>query len=97
MTPMNRPPPETCPACGADVPRTARACPECGSDYETGWNEEATAADGLDLPDSEFDYDDFVRREFGAPDGAGPKRQWLPALIAGLVSAALILAWVLFR
>jgi len=25
--------------------------------------------DGLDLPDDEFDYDDFVAREFGAQAG----------------------------
>ena len=27
-------PPEICPACGAQVPRNAKACPECGSDGE---------------------------------------------------------------
>ena len=32
---------------------------------QTGWSEEADT-DGLDLPDEEkFDYDDFVKREFG--------------------------------
>lgn len=46
--------PETCPICGADVPRGARACPECGADERTGWDEAATHADGLDLPDHAF-------------------------------------------
>ena len=57
-------PPEICPNCGADVPRKARACPECGADEATGWSEEARAS-GLDLPDESFDYDDFVKRQFG--------------------------------
>ena len=34
-------PPETCPVCGEDVPRGARACPGCGADERSGWNEEA--------------------------------------------------------
>ncbi|MBP7141729.1 MAG: zinc ribbon domain-containing protein [Opitutaceae bacterium] len=45
--------PFECPNCGADVPANARACPECGADERTGWNEEATRYDGLDLPSSE--------------------------------------------
>jgi hypothetical protein len=56
--------PETCPACGADVPRGARACPECGSDESTGWSDHAQAQ-SLDLPDDEFNYNEFVQREFG--------------------------------
>jgi len=42
-----------CPNCGADVPANAKVCPECGADERTGWNEEATRYDGLDLPSSE--------------------------------------------
>lgn len=45
--------PFECPNCGADVPANARACPECGADERTGWNEEATRYDGLDLPSTE--------------------------------------------
>ena len=56
--------PESCPHCGADLPPNAKICPECGSDESTGWSERAVA-DRLDLPDPEFDYDDFVQREFG--------------------------------
>lgn len=53
------PAPSECPVCGADVPRGAKACPECGADERSGWNEEATRYDGLDLPDSAFE-DDLV-------------------------------------
>ena len=47
--------PTECPVCGEAVPRNARACPGCGADERSGWNEEATRYDGLDLPDSAFD------------------------------------------
>lgn len=56
--------PEICPACGAEVPNGARSCPECGSDESTGWSDRAQAQ-SLDLPDDEFNYDEFVKREFG--------------------------------
>jgi hypothetical protein len=47
--------PSECPVCGATVPPNSSACPACGADQRTGWNEEATRYDGLDLPDSAFD------------------------------------------
>ena len=56
-------PPESCPHCGAEVPPNAKACPECGSDETTGWSEDAER-ENLGLPDENFDYDDFVKREF---------------------------------
>ncbi len=50
-------PPTECPVCGDDVPRGAKSCPGCGADERTGWNEEATRYDGLNLPDDAFDED----------------------------------------
>ncbi|MFM1770378.1 MAG: hypothetical protein RJA22_2907 [Verrucomicrobiota bacterium] len=58
------PPPDHCPVCGSPVPPKARACPECGADDQTGWSERADAQ-RLGLPDDEFDYNEFVREEFG--------------------------------
>ena len=84
-------PPETCPNCGADVPRRARACPECGSDESTGWSDSAHAQ-SLDLPDEEFNYDEFAEREFGRPKKS--RRQifwWLVAL--GLLALMVLWAW----
>ncbi len=88
--------PEFCPNCGAEVPPNARACPECGSDEETGWSEEAQTA-GLGLPDDEFDYDEFVKQEFGKE---GPRRRgtgllwWLVALmLAGLLLGGAVYLW----
>ena len=66
-------PPETCPVCGADVPRKARACPECGADEKTGWSEEAHAQ-SLGLPDDNFDYAEFAKREFGGGNAADQLR-----------------------
>ena len=57
-------PPGFCPVCHEHVVARIRACPNCGSSADDGWGEGA-GADGLDLPDDEFDYDEFVAREFG--------------------------------
>ncbi len=54
---------DSCPHCGADLPKNARVCPACGSDENTGWSE-AAASSGLDLPDEDFNYEEFVSREF---------------------------------
>jgi zinc-ribbon domain len=82
-------PPEICPNCGAEVPRDAKACPECGSDEKTGWSDEARVSE-LGLPDEEFDYDEFVKEEFGGgrnkPRGIG----WFWWLTALLLAALLI-------
>lgn len=65
--------PETCPNCGADVPRGAKACPACGSDESTGWSDVARYG-GLDLPDDQFNYDDYVKREFASAGKPSPPR-----------------------
>ena len=83
-------PPEVCPACGADVPPSASACPECGADDETGWNEERALYDGIDLPDGEFNYGEFLKKEFGGGGETGRRgrRKWV---WLGLVAVVLIL------
>ena len=83
--------PDTCPNCGADLPRNARACPECGADEKTGWSEDA-AAQHLDLPDDKFDYGEFIEREFGKKEQVKPRGvSWFwwgvaVALIVGFVA-----------
>jgi len=68
--------PETCPNCGADVPAGAKSCPECGADEQTGWSDSAYA-DRIGIPDDNFDYDKFVKEEFG-PAPVKPKGiHWL--------------------
>ena len=86
-------PPETCPNCGAEVPPKARACPECGADEQTGWSE-AARTDGLDLPDQNFGYDDFVKREFGDKSPVPRGIHWFWWVIALLVAAAFLTYWL---
>ncbi len=89
-------PPEICPNCGATVPRKAKACPGCGADEDTGWAEaaqQATAAD-LGLPEAEFDYEEFTKREFGkSPKPHGLHWVWWLAGIAVLL--VILLTWIL--
>jgi uncharacterized membrane protein YvbJ len=78
--------PESCPNCGADIPRKAKACPECGADDSTGWSDEAHVS-SLGLPDASFDYDEFAEREFGKKKALpyGIKMLWWVVAI-GLVA-----------
>ena len=83
--------PDSCPNCGADVPRNAKTCPECGSDEKTGWSDNAYAG-RLGLPEEEFDYEEFVRQELH-PRAARPRGirwiWWVTALLLLLLFAFL--------
>ena len=59
--------PANCPVCGAAVPSGAKSCRECGADERSGWDEEATRYDGLDLPEAAFDSNDTSRDEGSKP------------------------------
>jgi hypothetical protein len=83
-------PPETCPNCGAEVPHHAKACPECGSDEETGWSEQARY-DSLDLPDENFNYEEFTRREFGGEKVVPRGLHWFWWLVAVLLLLGLVM------
>jgi hypothetical protein len=81
--------PPICPVCGEDVPPRALACPECGADHNSGWRDDATSYDGVDLPD-DFNYDDFVREEFGSSSKpAGISTVWWITAVALLVMTLL--------
>ena len=89
-----------CPVCGGKVPVKAKACHHCGACEKTGWNEDATAADGLDLPEEDFDYEKFVQEEFKA----APRKSrgvkivwWITALILLLVTTGLTIYNMLFN
>jgi hypothetical protein len=85
--------PKVCPVCNEEVSPGALACPECGADHNSGWGENADAYDGVDLPDDDFNYDDFVKREFGSRvKPAGLKMVWWVAGI--LLIVALILMYL---
>ena len=82
-------PPEICPNCGAKVPRNAKACPECGSDEETGWSDGAETG-GLDLPEENFEYGDFVKKEFGGKSPVPRGIKWYWWVVAVLALAAFL-------
>ena len=83
--------PEVCPVCGEEVPRDAVVCSECGADHNSGWREDANTYDGVDLPEHDFNYDEFVKQEFGSrAKPAGLKTIWW------IVGIAVIVAFVLY-
>jgi hypothetical protein len=84
-------PPEVCPVCGEDVPRNARACPECGADELSGWKDDAYTYDGLGLPDEDFDYDEFVAREFKGPPKPNLRGIWIATAVLLLLVSLLAL------
>lgn len=86
-------PPEICPQCGAAVPPKAKACPQCGSDEQTGWSEQARY-DALDLPDAEFDHDDFVAREFGDKSPVPRGVHWFWWLVAAGLACGFLWMWL---
>ncbi len=85
-----------CPFCGCEV-RVGNPCPGCAK--KTGkpkptkksW-EQDKSRDGLDLHDDDFDYDEFVAREFGkAPHRTlGIKWYWWllgVAILGGMIAS----------
>lgn len=79
------------------MPRGAVACDDCGSCSKSGWNEAAETYDGLDLPDEDFDYDDFIQREFGADrEGrASLSKETLWKIVAAVLLAVMVLGYLL--
>ena len=87
----------SCPVCDEDVPVKAKSCPHCGACEKSGWNEEASAGDGLDLPSEDFDYDKFTADEFGTPQRTqGKQLLWKVTAILLLVLFAAAVAYKLF-
>ncbi len=62
------------------------ACPECGADHNSGWREDAGSPD---VPDEEFDYEDFVKREFQGRERGLHPLWWITAVI--ILAALLVL------
>ena len=86
-------PPAICPHCGTRVPARAKACPECGAQESTGWSE-AARENELDLPDDNFDYEEFTKREFGGATVTPRGLHWFWWLVALLLVAGLLLLWL---
>ena len=76
-----------CHQCGAALPGEVAACPECGSCEETGWSERAQyEAMGVDYDAEEFDYEVFVKSEFGEEERRPPAKQWFLGLVAAILA-----------
>jgi len=88
---MSFQPPGDCPVCGEPVPSGRKSCDHCGSDERSGWSDE-TDQDGLDLPGEDFNYRDFVKKEFGTGN-----RRTRPSLLWWIVGLVLVtvLIWQL--
>ncbi len=91
-----------CPSCGAEVRGGAKFCRECGASDDLGWDEDGHWwEDELPTgytPDDDFDYEDFIGREF--PERLPPwsGRRWKNmafGLLVVIVCAAL-LVWMLW-
>jgi hypothetical protein len=53
-----------CPGCGREVRVGSQGCPQCNQ--LDPWEQDDTEIyDGLDLPDDKFDYQQFLKNEFG--------------------------------
>ena len=87
-----------CPNCGSDLSPNAAFCRECGASDDCGWGEDVEDWSDTESGYSEeddFDYDEFVSREFpGATSVANPyifkRALWL---IVVLILCGLILNW----
>lgn len=83
--------PSICPNCGTVIEdEDAVACPECGADENTGWNDHATAQ-RLDLPDTDFDYDDYIENEFGTSPNNRVKTDGVAWWVWGVAVGILLL------
>jgi hypothetical protein len=75
-----------CPHCGEPIAQRATFCRACGASEDSGWD---GAGEGpLDVgydTDDEFDYDDFVRREFPDRSAGGSWGFSRPLLITVMI------------
>jgi len=82
-----------CPHCGSEVLVSAKFCRECGADESSGWSDHVDD-DYDDEMEDDFDYDEFVRREF--PDQAQPATKNM-GLIVIVILLCLGMLGFLFR
>lgn len=81
-----------CPHCGADVEVTAKFCRECGADDKVGWSDSySTDDENDDAYEDDFDYDEYLRKEF--PDQATPKpKNYVTITVIILLCLGMLLA-----
>ena len=79
----------SCPNCGSDVVVGKSFCHACGASDDSGWDddEDLYAGDGYRQDEDDFEYEEFVSREF--PEHATPRRP--STLQVGFVVVAILL------
>lgn len=90
--------PEYCPNCGGPLKPRATSCKACGSCEKTGWNARAEYDRiGVDYDDDDFDYQDFIAREFSdAPQNNIHGRSLLFTIVALILTILLIASFIAF-
>jgi hypothetical protein len=85
-----------CPFCGVQA-RVGKPCPGCikkeskRPPKKRAWRQDPSQ-DGLDLPDDDFDYDEFCQQEFGKAPHRVLGLRWYWWLLAVVVLAGMIAA-----
>ena len=83
-----------CPFCETEV-AVGQPCPGCAKKARKirlptkSWEQDSTA-DGVDLPDDDFNYDDFVAREFGKAPHRRTGLKWYWWILAVLILIGMI-------
>jgi hypothetical protein len=81
---------ELCPGC----PKKQRTPKAKAKPKQKSW-EQAKSADGLDLPEGDFDYDDFILREFGSAPHQKTGVKWYWWVLALLILAGMFAGLIL--
>ena len=96
---------EVCPHCGAELRLNALFCRQCGASEDSGWGDDSeawsepwTTSDNEEEEDSyqadDFDYDEFISREFpeyAEPSNKHQRARWFTGLIVAIVCVAFLL------
>ena len=83
-----------CPFCEAEV-SVGKRCPGCSKKNKKprarkkSW-EQDSSADGLNLPSDDFDYDEFIAREFGKAPHQKTGMKWYWWLLAVVILSAML-------
>lgn len=90
-----------CPFCEREV-RVGEPCPGCAKNAVRkvlsgkSW-ERPRSSDGLDLPEEDFDYEDFCKREFGKSPHHRTGLKWYWWALAVVLLAALTAGALMIR
>ena len=89
-----------CEHCGAELPADATFCRHCGASDESGWQTSSDDDDGAGgyADDDDFDYEEFVQREFPEHAAAASAIPWRRVVITAIALAlcAALLAWTIW-